>query len=123
MGPRTSTSGRGRSPSVGKPRQQARPESDVGRGVFGSTSVDEEPNEGADESQQRTIPAELLTRILHGFFEKQSTRITRDSNAAVTKYIDVFVREAIARAAAEKDSGFLEVEDLEKVAPQLLLDL
>ncbi|KAI1494438.1 CENP-S associating centromere protein X-domain-containing protein [Biscogniauxia mediterranea] len=83
-----------------------------------------EEEEDEDESEtQKTIPPELLTRILHEFFEKDSTRISKDANAAVAKYMDIFVREAIARTAVEKESGFLEVEDLEKVAPQLLLDL
>ncbi|KAG5948608.1 hypothetical protein E4U60_001265 [Claviceps pazoutovae] len=72
---------------------------------------------------EKTIPKDLLTRVLHEFFTKDATRISRDANAAVGKYMDIFVREAIARAAVEKNAGFLEVEDLEKVAPQLLLDL
>jgi hypothetical protein len=46
------------------------------------------------------------------------------------KYMDTFVREALARAKHEMDQkkgaastrDFLEVEDLEKLAPQLLLD-
>ncbi|KAF4338840.1 Centromere X [Fusarium beomiforme] len=76
-----------------------------------------------DEEPDKTIPPELLTRLLHEFFAKDATRISRDANAAVGKYFDVFVREAIARAAVEKEGGFLEVEDLEKVSPQLLLDL
>jgi len=61
--------------------------------------------------------------LLHEFFEKDATRISKDANAAVGKYVDVFVREAIARTAIEKRGGFLEVEDLEKATPQLLLDL
>jgi solute carrier family 25 (adenine nucleotide translocator) protein 4/5/6/31 len=76
-----------------------------------------------DEEPDKSIPPELLTRLLHEFFAKDATRISRDANAAAGKYFDVFVREAIARAAVEKDGGFLEVEDLEKVSPQLLLDL
>lgn len=79
--------------------------------------------EDEDEEPDKTIPSELLTRLLHEFFAKDATRISRDANAAAGKYFDVFVREAIARAAVEKDGGFLEVEDLEKVSPQLLLDL
>ncbi|KAM0249113.1 hypothetical protein ACHAP5_003053 [Fusarium lateritium] len=79
--------------------------------------------EDEDEEPDKTIPPELLTRLLHEFFAKDATRISRDANAAAGKYFDVFVREAIARAAVEKDGGFLEVEDLEKVSPQLLLDL
>ncbi|KAM5351859.1 hypothetical protein ACJ41O_004582 [Fusarium nematophilum] len=80
-------------------------------------AYDEEPE------PEKTIPRDLLTRLLHEFFAKDATRISRDANAAAGKYFDVFVREAIARAAVEKDGGFLEVEDLEKVSPQLLLDL
>ncbi|GAO16246.1 hypothetical protein UVI_02000270 [Ustilaginoidea virens] len=104
----------------------------------------EAPDAPAPET---TIPRDLLTRALHDFFTKDATRISRDANAAVGKYMDVFVREAIARAAVEKSAGFLEVsfrcdgaaasqaaagrltegcwqvEDLEKITPQLLLDL
>ncbi|CAH0041275.1 unnamed protein product [Clonostachys solani] len=63
---------------------------------------DKEEDEPAAE---KTIPKELLTRLLHEFFAKDATRISRDANAAVGKYVDVFV------------------EDLEKATPQLLLDL
>lgn len=62
-----------------------------------------------DEEPEKTIPPELLTRILHEFFEKDGTRITKDANNALAKYMDIFVKEAIARAAAERDGGFLEV--------------
>ncbi|UNI19931.1 hypothetical protein JDV02_006073 [Purpureocillium takamizusanense] len=86
----------------------------------GGTAAQDEEAEGEAE---KTIPRELLTRVLHEFFAKDATRISRDANAAVGKYVDVFVREAIARAAVDKRSGFLEVDDLEKIAPQLLLDL
>lgn len=96
-------------------------------------SSDEEPSVSAsrqrdaqaeeEEPPEKTIPRELLTRLLHGFFEDDATRISMDANAAVGKYVDVFVREAIARTAVEKRGGFLEVDDLEKATPQLLLDL
>ncbi|KAL8744068.1 MAG: hypothetical protein Q9190_003651 [Brigantiaea leucoxantha] len=81
-----------------------------------------------------TIPPKLLTRLLHYHSEKhakENLKINKEANALVGKYIEIFVREAIARAAHEKsqaaDEGgsgddFLEVEDLEKLAPQLLLD-
>lgn len=81
-----------------------------------------EEDEDDDESHA-TIPPELLTRLLHEFFEKDGSRISKTANEAVAKYMDIFVREAIARAAVEKEGGFLEVDDLEKIAPQLLLDL
>ncbi|KAF4584369.1 CENP-S complex, centromere protein X [Ophiocordyceps camponoti-floridani] len=85
----------------------------------------QEPEPEAEEQPEpeKMIPRDLLTRVLHEFFVKDATRISRDANAAVGKYVDVFVREAIARAAVDKRGGFLEVEDLEKIAPQLLLDL
>lgn len=62
-----------------------------------------------EEEAEKTIPRDLLTRILHEFFAKEATRISKDANSAAGKYMDVFVREAIARAAVEKDSGFMEV--------------
>lgn len=72
--------------------------------------VDEElEDDEDDEEPEKTIPPELLTRILHEFFEKEGTRITKDANNAVAKYMDIFVKEAIARAAAEREGGFLEV--------------
>lgn len=71
---------------------------------------EEEQDEEEDEEEERQrIPPELLTRILYEFFEQEGTRITRDANAAVARYVDVFVREAIARAAVEREGGFLEV--------------
>ncbi|KAJ5450739.1 uncharacterized protein N7458_007188 [Penicillium daleae] len=85
-------------------------------------------------SSEPKIPAKLLTRLLHHHFQSEKTKVAKDANMVVAKYVDVFVREAIARAAyerAEADSagggrragdGFLEVEDLEKMAPQLTMD-
>lgn len=76
----------------------------------GSMEADgDEGDEDDDEEPDKTIPPDLLTRILHEFFEKDGTRITKDANNAMAKYMDVFVKEAIARAAAERNGGFLEV--------------
>ncbi|KAK2020646.1 hypothetical protein LX32DRAFT_688206 [Colletotrichum zoysiae] len=90
-------------------------------GEEGAEEQEEEDEEGAD-APENTIPPELLTRLLHEFFEKDDTRLSKDANAAAGKYMDVFVREAIARCIHERPGGFLEVEDLEKIAPQLLMD-
>ncbi|RYP80805.1 hypothetical protein DL769_002275 [Monosporascus sp. CRB-8-3] len=115
----------GRAP---RQKQQQRRQRPRAKGE-GAMDVDETADDGAeddgadDDDAPETIPPDLLTRLLHEFFEKEGTRISRDANAAVAKYMDIFVRETIARTAVEKESGFLEVEDLEKVAPQLLLDL
>ncbi|KXH68211.1 hypothetical protein CSAL01_11652 [Colletotrichum salicis] len=83
---------------------------------------EEQEDEGEDEGPDNTIPPELLTRLLHEFFEKDDTRLSKDANLAAGKYMDIFVREAIARCVHERPGGFLEVEDLEKIAPQLLMD-
>ncbi|KAJ5359657.1 uncharacterized protein N7496_012070 [Penicillium cataractarum] len=85
-------------------------------------------------SSEPKIPAKLLTRLLHHHFQNEKTKVAKDANTVVAKYVDVFVREAIARAAFERaevegagggrrvGDGFLEVEDLEKMAPQLTMD-
>lgn len=73
---------------------------------------EQEEEEEEDDDERQRIPPELLTRILHEFFEQEGTRITRDANEAVARYVDVFVREAIARAAVEREGGFLEVSFL-----------
>ena len=60
-----------------------------------------------------TIPPKLLTTLLNHHFRDEDTRIGKDANALVIKYMETFVREALARAAFEKnDAGerdFLEV--------------
>lgn len=83
-----------------------------------------EDSDEEEEEKEATIPPALLTRIMHEFYEEDGTRITRDANDAIAAYMDIFVKEAIARAAVERGGrGFLEVEDLERMAPQLLLDV
>ncbi|KAF2431513.1 hypothetical protein EJ08DRAFT_696308 [Tothia fuscella] len=76
------------------------------------------------------IPTKLLTRLLYEGFEDKHMKIGKDAMAVVGKYMETFVREAIARAVHERglsedgvgEGDFLQVEDLEKLAPQLLLD-
>ncbi|KAL8801803.1 MAG: hypothetical protein Q9182_004210 [Xanthomendoza sp. 2 TL-2023] len=86
------------------------------------------------EDPSPILPPKLITRILYHNLEKEGgegTKIGKEANKLVGKYMDTFVREAIARAAFERGQadeaagsgdGFLEVEDLEKLVPQLLLD-
>lgn len=77
------------------------------------------------------IPAPLLARLLYEKFEDPNTQIQKGAMNLVGKYIEIFVREAFARAKQEREmnvqaggisDGFLQVEDLEKLAPQLVLD-
>ncbi|PMD45913.1 hypothetical protein L207DRAFT_551322 [Hyaloscypha variabilis F] len=96
----------------------------------GEERREEEDNHVADlEDRKERIGEELLAVVLSRFFNKEGggTRMSRDAVRAVGKYMDTFVREGVARAAfAEvergKGEGVLEVEDLERLAPQLLLD-
>jgi len=68
-----------------------------------------------------TIPPQLLTKLLHHHFSDEKTRIGKDANAVVGKYMETFVREALARAAFERSEAegsrgrggdFLEASDL-----------
>ena len=68
-----------------------------------------------DDEPSMEIPGDLLVRLLHTFFEKDGTKITRDANAAVAKYMDVFVKEAIARTAVGRAGSFLEVSKKDRV--------
>ncbi|KAG0158334.1 hypothetical protein PDIDSM_5847 [Penicillium digitatum] len=53
-------------------------------------------------SSDPKIPSKLLTRLLHQHFQSEKTKVAKDANKVVAKYVDVFVREAIARAAFER---------------------
>ncbi|KAF2683862.1 hypothetical protein K458DRAFT_418833 [Lentithecium fluviatile CBS 122367] len=77
------------------------------------------------------IPQPLLARLLYENFEDDKTQIQKGAMNLFSSYMSIFVREAIARAKDERDKAarrggrseaFLQVEDLEKLAPQLVLD-
>lgn len=70
--------------------------------------IDEFASEG-EEEQPKRIPPELLRRLLHEAFDRDTTRVSKEANAAVARYFDIFVQEAIARTAAERNGRFLEV--------------
>lgn len=64
------------------------------------------PEKGDDvDSSEPAIPPKLLTRLLHHHFQNEKTKIAKDANVAVSKYVDIFVREAVARAAFERAEG------------------
>ncbi|KAL1651478.1 hypothetical protein SLS61_005429 [Didymella pomorum] len=82
-------------------------------------------------STAHPIPAPLLARLLHENFEDPNTQIQKGAMTLTGRYMEIFVREALARAKHERgrsvkndgiSDGFLQVEDLEKLAPQLVLD-
>ncbi|KAK4545209.1 hypothetical protein LTR36_003388 [Oleoguttula mirabilis] len=89
------------------------------------------PSQSSDIPQ---IPRNLIIRLLHEHFADKKTQIDKQAIQVLQKYVEVFVREAIARTALQKkeaaerfdvsaeDAGWLELEDLEKVAPGMMLD-
>jgi len=52
-----------------------------------------------------TIPPALLTKLLHHHFKECKMRIGKDAKGVVGKYMETFVREAIARAAFERSEA------------------
>jgi histone H3/H4 len=83
------------------------------------------------------LPSTLITRLLHESFEDKNTKIGKEANALTARYLDLFVREAVARATEvarerkeireaggdkEEEGVWLDVQDLEEVAPGLVMD-
>lgn len=69
--------------------------------VESSDIGDDAPLPQSDDPMSR-IPPKLLTKLLHHHFEHDKTRIGKDANALLGKYMETFVREALARAAYER---------------------
>ncbi|EME85981.1 uncharacterized protein MYCFIDRAFT_131731 [Pseudocercospora fijiensis CIRAD86] len=81
-----------------------------------------------------SIPQALLLRLLHESFQDKNTKIDKHAIQVFQKYVEIFVRETLARCTLDKkeasergevaeiDAGWLELEDLEKAAPGLMLD-
>lgn len=90
-------------------------------GLHGPTTQESPAAKSPPASQDTppTIPPKLLTRILHHHFNRDDTKIGKDANELVGKYMETFVREAIARATYERSEAeggglggeFLEVSD------------
>ena len=51
------------------------------------------------------MPPALLTKLLHYHFQDDKVRIGKEANGVVGKYMETFVREAIARAAFERSEA------------------
>jgi hypothetical protein len=80
--------------------------------------------EPADIDEAPPIPPKLLTRLLYEGFEDKEVKIGKEAMLVVGKYIDTFVREALARAVFERNEqeleagtgdGFLQVSHLPPV--------
>ncbi|EEH50533.2 uncharacterized protein PADG_06612 [Paracoccidioides brasiliensis Pb18] len=141
--PPGSQSDSGRSQSNSRSRSRSRSPSGVPDYILAeiTESAPVNPREELDSSEPM-IPSKLLTTLLHRHFQDEKTKIAKDAGRVVAKYVDIFVREALARAAYErtqveesrsdspeargraraKVDSYLEIEDLEKLAPQMVLD-
>jgi hypothetical protein len=87
-----------------------------------------------EDQDAPTIPRPLLTRILYEGFEDKGMKINKEAMNVVELYTRVFVKEAVARSRQMTkdysqnlsngtfDGNWLQVDDLEKIAPQLMLD-
>lgn len=105
--------------------------------------------EEEDTTTIPSIPQPLLLRLLHEGFHHKDTKIDTRALGMVQQYVEIFVREMIARCVAEKkerkkrkekekgevdegmrmdddddddDVGWLDLEDLEKVGVGMMLD-
>jgi hypothetical protein len=82
------------------------------------------------DSDAPIIPRALLARLIQEGFDDKAMKIGKEAMTTLEAYTKLFVREAIARSREEGkksangvlDAGWLKVEDLEKIAPQLMLD-
>jgi len=101
-------------------------------------------DDSSDDEAIPGIPHPLLTRLVHESFTPASQagpmKIGKDANSLLATYIDVFVKEAVMRSALRKkedlemdtgengddigglDDEWLDVGDLEAIAPGLVLD-
>ncbi|KAI9808116.1 MAG: hypothetical protein M1825_004573 [Sarcosagium campestre] len=109
-----------------RPTKGAEPRAAQSRST--DNASDEPSTQVSVTDPSHSIPSDLLTKLVHEFLEDDKMRVGKDANALIGKYMDTFVKEAIHRAREERGTvdgnrdNFLEVEDLEKLAPQLLLD-
>ncbi|KAI1002986.1 hypothetical protein K3495_g5214 [Podosphaera aphanis] len=125
------------------PRRPARP----ARRSSGQRASEVDNPSAAAAHKDAAIPRDLVAVLLNEMFkngvktdaerpnpgaghkpgkERGHTRLTKQAVGVAGKYLDTFVREAVARATCEVfercGDGVLEVEDLERLAPQLVLD-
>lgn len=81
---------------------------DAGRdSVDGQDTNDDDDDD--DEAGPPVIPEELVLRILQQHSHDKDLRITKNAGTVLSQYIDIFVKEAIARTANDKHRSILDV--------------
>lgn len=73
----------------------------------------------------RHLKQELVSKLLHLHFKDDKTKVGGDALLLMAELLKIFVSEAAIRSvrqAQAEDLARVDVEQLEKVLPQLLLD-
>ncbi|KAH9836001.1 CENP-S associating Centromere protein X [Teratosphaeria destructans] len=119
-------------PTRKKPKSTGKTALRESRHASDATAVTSSPPPLPSYSDQMPqVPQALLVRILHEHFKDRATKIDKRAIVVLQKYLEVFIREAIARARLAKaeregidadDRKWLDVDDLEKVAGHMLLE-
>ncbi|XP_012308119.1 centromere protein X isoform X2 [Aotus nancymaae] len=71
------------------------------------------------------LSKELVSRLLHVHFKDDKTKVSGDALQLMAELLKIFVVEAAVRGvrqAQAEDAILVDVDQLEKVLPQLLLD-
>lgn len=88
----------------------------------------------SQSSEIPSIPRPLLLRLMHEHFASKDTKIDKHAFAVLEKYVEIYIRETIARAslakkeevdigaASQSDERWLDKTDLEKVAAGIVMD-
>ncbi|XP_048220970.1 centromere protein X isoform X1 [Perognathus longimembris pacificus] len=77
------------------------------------------------EGDSAGFPKELVSRLLHLHFKDSKTKVSGDALQLLAELLKIFVMEAAVRGirqAQAEDAALVDVDQLEKVLPQLLLD-
>lgn len=61
------------------------------------------------DAAEPAIPQKLLTRLLYEGFEDKNMKIGKEAMTLVSKYMETFVREALARAVYEREEAEAEI--------------
>ncbi|XP_067573105.1 centromere protein X isoform X2 [Pseudorca crassidens] len=80
---------------------------------------------GKRERVCRNRAGELVSKLLHLHFKDDKTKVSGDALQLMAELLKIFVVEAAIRSvrqAQAEDLAQVDVEQLEKVLPQLLLD-
>ncbi|XP_048220971.1 centromere protein X isoform X2 [Perognathus longimembris pacificus] len=76
------------------------------------------------EGDSAGFPKELVSRLLHLHFKDSKTKVSGDALQLLAELLKIFVMAAVRgiRQAQAEDAALVDVDQLEKVLPQLLLD-